>query len=93
MSLYLAFIADKSHVEEVFLLPEFFECNADIGFEVSPSQTKLFICHLHVSLFTFERDSETLSKTYSLVISENFLNTIVIPRYPDLHSTDYYATF
>ena len=80
MSLSLAFIADKSHVEEVFLLPKFSECDADVGFKGIPLETKLLIFHLHMSLFSFEQDSETLQNTYSLVIFKDFLNTALIPK-------------
>ena len=41
VSLDLVFIADKSYVEEVILPPQLSECNADVGFEVCPLQTKL----------------------------------------------------
>ena len=51
VSLDLVFVADKSYVEEIFLLPELSECNANVGFEVRPSQTKLLICHLQCLSF------------------------------------------
>ena len=51
VSLDLVFIADKSDVEEVFLFSELSECNADVGFEIVPPQTKLLICHLQCLSF------------------------------------------
>ena len=90
VSLDLILVADKSYVEEVILPPQLSECNADVGFEVCPAQKNLLICHLQISLFSFERDSETPSIKYSPeVIFDDFDNTGFIPRYPDLHSTDH----
>ena len=63
VSLDLVFVADKSYVEEIFLLPELSECNADVGFEVRPSQTKLLICHLQISLLFWAGLWNTFTET------------------------------
>ena len=55
VSLDLVFIADKSYVEEVILLPQLSECNADVGFEVCPAQKKFLICHLQMCLSSLDQ--------------------------------------
>ena len=63
MSLNLVFVAGEGYVEEFLVFPELPECNADVGFEVIPSQAKLLICHIEI----LDRDSQLLTRSSSFV--------------------------
>ena len=50
--LNLGIITGESDIEEVFLLAEFSEGDADVGLEVIPPQTELLRSHIFVNVVT-----------------------------------------
>ena len=51
VGLHLVVVTRQSDIKEVLLFTQLAECNADVGFEVVPPQTKLFRRHPVAWLF------------------------------------------